>query len=95
MVTSSQESEPLVDSDTSPTTPEDDQPRVDPDWPLDPPEDPEEVDPDRPLDPPGGPDIEPTDPYSSDQVRTVPNPRAAGLELLVRQRPYHQMRPVL
>jgi hypothetical protein len=60
MVTSSQESEPLVDSDTSPTTPEDDQPRVDPARPLDPPEEPEEVDPDRPLDPPGGPDIEPT-----------------------------------
>jgi len=62
MVTSSQESEPLVDSDTSPTTPEDDQPRVDPDWPLDPPEDPEEVDRDRPLDPPGGPTLnQPTD----------------------------------
>jgi hypothetical protein len=61
MVTSSQVSEPLVDSDTSPTTPEDDQPRVDPDRTLDPPEDPEEVDPDRPLDPPGGPDIEPTE----------------------------------
>jgi hypothetical protein len=61
MVTSSQESEPLVDSDTSPTTPEDDQPRVDRDRPLDPPADPEEVDPARPLDPAGGPDIEPTE----------------------------------
>jgi hypothetical protein len=52
---SSQESEPLVDPATKP---EEAQPQIDPDRPLNPPEDTEQVDPDRPLDPPGGPEIE-------------------------------------
>ena len=53
----SQESEPSVDPDTPPATPDEVQPNVDPERPLDPPEEPERVDPDHPLDPPGGPEI--------------------------------------
>jgi hypothetical protein len=56
---SSQESEQLIEPDASPGEPEEGQPQIHPDRPLDPPEDPEYVDPDRPLDPPGGPEIEP------------------------------------
>jgi hypothetical protein len=46
------------DPDMSSDSPEQNQPQVDPDRPLEPPEDTEHVDPDRPLDPPGGPEIE-------------------------------------
>lgn len=46
------------DSDRSADRPEQNQPQVDPDRPLDPPEVTEYIDPDRPLDPPGGPEIE-------------------------------------
>jgi hypothetical protein len=51
------ESEPLIDPDDSSSKPDNPEPEVDPDSPLDPPEDTEQVDPDRPLDPPGGPDV--------------------------------------
>ena len=51
--------EPSADPDASPTKPQENQPQVDLDHPLDPPEDTEQVDLDRPLDPPGGPEIEP------------------------------------
>jgi hypothetical protein len=57
---SSQESEPLADRDITPGKPEESQPKVHSDRPLDPPEDTEHVDPDRPLDPPSGPEIEPS-----------------------------------
>jgi hypothetical protein len=50
--------EPLADPDASPSKPQENQPQVDLDHPLDPPEDSEHVDLDRPLDPPGGPEIE-------------------------------------
>ena len=44
-----QESEPSVDPGTPPATPDEVQPNVDPERPLDPPEEPERVDPDHPL----------------------------------------------
>lgn len=47
----------MPDPDTTSDGPDQTQPHVDPDRPLDPPEDTEHVDPDRPLDPPGGPEI--------------------------------------
>jgi hypothetical protein len=47
----------MPDPDTTSDDPDQTQPHVDPDRPLDPPEDTEHVDPDRPLDPPGGPEI--------------------------------------
>jgi hypothetical protein len=73
------ESEPLADPDASPGTPQENQPQVDLDHPLDPPEDTEHVDLDRPLDPPGGPEIEPAgypDPLTrADAVRREVAPR--------------------
>jgi hypothetical protein len=47
----------MPDPDTSSDGPDQTQPHVDADRPLDPPEDTEHVDADRPLDPPGGPEI--------------------------------------
>ena len=43
--------------DTPPAAPDEAQPNVDPERPLNPPEEPERVDPDHLLDSPGGPEI--------------------------------------